>query len=60
MLLDEWLADAQWASVLTPEEVGQLRADIQFRQQRGLFFAYTVNFRITATKPGDAPPATNE
>ncbi len=60
MLLDEWLVDAQRASVLTPEEVGQLRADIQFRQQRGLFFAYTVNFRITATKPSDAPPATNE
>lgn len=59
-LLDEWLADAQQAGVLTPKEVGQFRADIQLRQQKGTFFAYTVNFRITATKPGDAPRATNE
>ncbi len=56
LLLDEWLADAQQAGVLTPEEVTQLRADIGLRRQRGLFFAYTVNFRITATKLGDAPP----
>jgi len=51
LLLDEWLADARQAGVLTPEEVDQLRADVQLRQEKGLFFAYTVNFRITAAKP---------
>ncbi len=51
LLLDEWLADARQAAVLTPEEVDQLRADVQLRQEKGLFFAYTVNFRITAAKP---------
>jgi ubiquinone/menaquinone biosynthesis C-methylase UbiE len=51
LLLDEWLADAQQAGALTTEEADQLRADVQSRQDKGLFFAYTVNFRITATKP---------
>jgi len=54
LLLDEWLADARQAGVLMPEEVDQLRDDIQLRRQKGLFFAYVVNFRITATKPGGA------
>jgi len=53
LLLDEWLADAQQAGALRPEDVTQLRMDIEFRQQQGLFFSYTVNFRITATKPDD-------
>ncbi len=54
LLLDEWLTDARQAAVLTSAEVDHLRADVQLRQRRGLFFAYTVNFRITATKPGGA------
>lgn len=57
LLLDEWLADAQQVGVLTPEEVALLRADIKLRQQQGLFFSYTVNFRITATKPAAASAA---
>ena len=50
-LLHEWLADAQGAGVVTPGEAERFLADMQRRQQAGLFLSYTVNFRITAIKP---------
>lgn len=50
-LLDEWLADAVEAGVVTSEEAEGFLMEMRQRQERGLFFSYLVNFRITARKP---------
>ncbi len=50
-LLDEWLADAMGAGVITPEEMDSFLAEMSARQANGSFFSYIVNFRITARKP---------
>jgi len=52
-LLDEWIGDAVEAGVVTPAEAEDFLAEMHRRQERGLFFTYTVNFRITARKPGE-------
>lgn len=50
-LLDEWLADAVEADVVTQEEADNFLAEMRTRQETGRFFSYTVNFRIKARKP---------
>lgn len=50
-LLDEWLADAVEAGVVTPEEAEGFLMEMRQRQETNLFLSYTVNFRITARKP---------
>ncbi|HEY8684118.1 MAG TPA: methyltransferase domain-containing protein [Chloroflexota bacterium] len=50
-LLDEWLADAVEAAVVTAEESDSFLAEMRAKQANGSFFSYTVNFRITARKP---------
>lgn len=52
-LLDEWIADAVEASVVTPAEAEDFLAEMRHRQANHQFFSYIVNFRITARKPGE-------
>ncbi len=49
-LLTEWLEDAVSATAITPQERDLFRMDLQSRQERRTYFAYTVSFRIIATK----------
>jgi len=51
-LLDEWVADAVEAGVVTPEEAEGFLMEMRQRQETDRFFSYIVNFRITARKPG--------
>ncbi len=52
-LLDEWIGDAVEAGVVTSAEAAGFLAEMRHRQERGLFFSYIVNFRITGRKPGE-------
>lgn len=52
-LLDEWMSDAAEAGVVTAQEAEGFLAEMHRRQERDLFFTYTVNFRIAARKPGE-------
>jgi SAM-dependent methyltransferase len=52
VLFPEFLEDAVQAGVVTEEESERFLADLHYREEHGLFFAYLVNFRIRAMKPG--------
>jgi ubiquinone/menaquinone biosynthesis C-methylase UbiE len=49
-MLDEWLADAQQAGVVTAEEGERFRVEMHQRQEAGRYFSYLVNFRISAVR----------
>ncbi len=52
-LLTEWLEDAQQAGVITEKETAAILEEMRRRKQAKTFFSYLVNFRITATRPGE-------